>query len=260
LVRLGIDDRQAANKVAYIASKLYHYNTAPVSISTSRRLDSVEAVHVFLDLDEVNANADPNWEHVAPDKQAWWHYWRRVDSNAPARFSLDAFKGARTQTECKLYISPTYSHLPHVLRVAVPILERSPATAFKVGANRIGVLRPDKMVAYFSTFQDLQATADELGHALSGVQAQGVPFTCNLTEDSLISWGADPPDDLSTYELDESLDHSWRTWIAHELSKGLFQGCEKACGDVQAYEFALERARLLGVDTENWAPSAIPVA
>ena len=65
------------------------------------------------------------------------------------------------------------------------------APGFKVGAGAGGLLRPDKIVAYFETFERLAAAADALTERLAGVAAHGVPFTSEIAAGGQLSWGVE---------------------------------------------------------------------
>src|SRR2546430_6517863 len=51
--------------------------------------------------------------------------------------------------EYKLYVSPTLDHMPAVFELAVDAFAKARCTHFKLGRGAFGLLRPDKLVAYF---------------------------------------------------------------------------------------------------------------
>jgi hypothetical protein len=84
---------------------------------------------------------------------------------------------------------------------------------FKVGRDIYGMLRPDKLVAYFATQQQLCETSERLYARVGGMAAHGVPFTCELHGDGLLSWGMDPPKRAQVLAWQER--QSWRFWVVN---------------------------------------------
>src|ERR1041385_6686785 len=77
----------------------------------------------------------------------------------------------------KLYISPRPERMRDAFDVVVRVLADFPGTPFKIGSGAIGLLRPDKFVAYFATRALLDDAADALRGELAGCDAHGVPFS-----------------------------------------------------------------------------------
>ncbi len=235
--RLGLTDAGA------LTARLYRYHTLPASPRLERWEPLlVTAVRSLLARPAPPATAPwrpPRW----PASTAGWLAWTRIAS-APER--------GRPETPCKLYLSPACDDLLEVLPLAVDILLRSRATAFKLGNGLSGVLRPDKLVAYFSRFADLLETARVLEASLAGTRAHGVPFTASLTSDGLLSWGRDPAPRVRTrwWEAGES----WRWWVTGRLAGALLVASRARAGSIEPWRFALQRLRLDGVDSETFAP------
>jgi hypothetical protein len=149
---------------------------------------------------------------------------------------------AQAAPTCKLYVSP----MPEALASAFPIIAETFASAgvrsFKVGRALEGLLRPDKIVAYFDDRAHLQAVALTLETRLLGCRPHGTPFTADAGGDGLLSWGVDP--------ADWTAGPSWRSWITRRLAVALTT--TKRADRVVA---ALEDIREAGVDPEQWAPT-----
>jgi hypothetical protein len=127
------------------------------------------------------------------------------------------------------------------------------APHFKIGKDALGLLRPDKIVAYFPGFDALARAAASIAGLLDGTPAQGVPFTAPVAGDGLLSWGIDPPaEERSAWGGRES----WRFWLTHRLARALLAGRSAGEEGVEPWRFALERLRLEGVDTDTWTPGA----
>ncbi|HYU25466.1 MAG TPA: hypothetical protein VEO74_09705, partial [Thermoanaerobaculia bacterium] len=155
----------------------------------------------------------------------------------------------------KLYISPRPERIRDAFDVVVRVLSDFPGTPFKIGNSPVGLLRPDKFVAYFATREELGDAAEVLRRELAGCDAHGVPFSAGLDDSGLLSWGVDPPEDERALQwLGRD---SWRFWVAKRLGAALSIAKNARSADaVEPWRFAIERARRHGVDVETWTPSA----
>ena len=226
-----------------LSVRLYCYNRLPVTGQWRRALDSSHAVRLHLGLDRgaVAARLRDAWVERPPDpSNDGWFRWETIvcEDPRPARW--------------KLYISPSPEHLRDVLGAVATETADAGASALKVGKDVAGILRPDKLIAYFPTLAQLRAAAARLGEALSGVPAQGVPFSAELDRAGLLSYGVDPPvaADLRGWAGKES----WRLWITNRLASALVSadatGVEQDGGGYARARLALE-----GIDTVRWLPS-----
>jgi len=153
----------------------------------------------------------------------------------------------------KLYVSPQPEFVRDAFHVVVEVLTESPAHHFKVGNDAAGLLRPDKIVAYFWDFEALQEAAKQIAGRLVGCRAQGVPFTAGIREDdALLSWGIDPRPEKGALAWQER--ESWRLWVTNRLATALLAARRVQTGGLEPWRFALERLRLEDVDTETWTP------
>jgi hypothetical protein len=237
---LDLDDAFA------LSYRLYGYNRRPLTPSWKRRLPNGEAVLSWLGLGpggRWRQELDRGWESSGPND--WWLSWR---SRAP----VDGLTGSGATW--KLYISPAPEVLPESFGAILEALTAARAPQFKVGADAWGLLRADKIVAYFPSFELLAAAADALASRLSGMPAQGVPFTSEIGGDGLLSWGVDPPREETALGAE-----SWRLWLTHRLARALISA-KSTSGrpeGAEPWRFALERVRLEGVDTDTWTPGAM---
>jgi hypothetical protein len=149
-------------------------------------------------------------------------------------------------------VSPAIDALAPVMEAVAGGLGSAPGVrAFKVGADVAGLCRPDKVVVYFDRLDDLHDAAGRLRERLDGCPAQGVPFTAAVTLDGLLSWGADPP-----VPGHRAAATSWRLWVSERLGDYLCDARTSRPGELEPAQFALERLRLAGIDTETWVPSS----
>lgn len=148
----------------------------------------------------------------------------------------------------KLYVSPAPEALcaDGFARV-ISALSTTRAVQFKVGANAVGLLRPDKLVVYFADFEALVEGASLVYERLAGMPAHGVPFSAEFRGNGLLSWGVDPP---RTGGSSWSIGDSWRVWVVRLLARAIID----ARHSPQAWRFAMERVRLEGVDPNTWTP------
>jgi hypothetical protein len=143
--------------------------------------------------------------------------------------------------------------LREVFGTVLDVFASTRVTCFKVGLDVYGLLRPDKMVAYFDTIEQLQVTTELLTSKLAGCPAHGVPFTAEITGDGLLSWGIDPPHDLQALSWLER--ESWRLWLTNRLATALLAAKSAQSTTIAPWEFALGRIALEGVDIATWTPT-----
>jgi hypothetical protein len=149
-------------------------------------------------------------------------------------------------------VSPACDAVPAAFGATLDVLHESAVSCFKIGAEVFGLLRPDKLVAYFPSADDLHRAADGLRARLAGCAAHGVPFTASLTEDGLLSWGMDPPRDRRSPGLEQL--ESWRLWVTNRLATALVSARAARQSSIEPWQFALERVSLDGIDPTTWTP------
>jgi hypothetical protein len=132
------------------------------------------------------------------------------------------------------------------------VLADSPAFAFKVGGDLPALLRPDKLVVYFARYGDLTESAARLQATLTGVPAQGVPFSAPLTADGLLSWGIDPAEDMQTFGWKGG--ESWRAWVTSRLAESLLESSRCPDLPVAPWTFALAALELEGIEPTTFVP------
>jgi hypothetical protein len=226
-----------------LSYRLYGYNRRPLTPRWQRTLASAEAVQAHLGIAPGGANRpllDRTWS-PSPPSEAWLSWRSRAVERAA---------GDRGGT-WKLYVSPAPEALADSFGAVLDALAAGRAAQFKIGSGAVGLLRPDKIVAYFPDFERLAKAAEAVSARLGGVPAQGVPFTSEIGGDGLLSWGVDPPaSELAAWGGRES----WRLWLTHRLARALLAA--RSAEGLEPWRFALERVRLEGVDTGSWTPAA----
>ena len=236
---LALDDPLA------VSFRLYGYNRRPLTPRWKRLLPGGgDAVLSWLGIGARGAHRkllDRSWERTGGSSD-WWLSWR---SREPGNTL------AGEGSTWKLYISPLPEALPESFGIILEALAAARAPQFKVGSDAWGILRADKIVSYFPSFERLAAAADALSTRLAGLPAQGVPFTSEIGGGGLLSWGVDPPREESSFGSGES----WRLWLTHRLARALVSA--RSAKAEEPWRFALERVRLEGVDTDSWTPSAL---
>jgi hypothetical protein len=148
---------------------------------------------------------------------------------------------------CKLYVSPKPEALVDAFPQVADTFVQSDVRSFKIGRGIEGLLRPDKIIAYFENHMHMEAVAGALGRSLRGCPAQGVPFTAEVGGDGLLSYGVDPPAHNKKVA-------SWRSWITKRLADSLTSHCGATRVDI--VRAALADLRLVGVDPDLWLPTA----
>jgi hypothetical protein len=234
-----------------LAWRLYGYNRRPLTPRWRRLLPGAEAVERHLGIAPGGANRrllDQGWTRL--DAVPGWLSWR-------AHRAREERVGAAAGATYKLYVSPAPEALAAGFGNVLAALAAARAPQFKVGVDAWGLLRPDKIVAYFPSFERLGEAAGAVAERLGGAPAQGVPFTAEIAADGLLSWGVDPP--AGDRGLLWGGRESWRLWLAHRLARALLAARAAASPPVgvEPWHFALERLRLEGVDTDSWTPGAL---
>lgn len=230
-----------------LAWRLYSFNRQPLTPAWRRRLPTAAAVERYLGIDRGGASRralDGAWSSLSLEG---WLSWQ----NRSRTVETVGRSGGATW---KLYVSPRPEALAESFSAVLAALTAARASQFKVGWDAGGLLRPDKIVSYFPSWERLAEAAGAVLERLEGVPAQGVPFTAEIGGDGLLSWGVDPP------EAERSAlgggRESWRVWVAQRLAWSLLAARRAGEGGLEPWRFALERVRLEGVDTETWTPSA----
>lgn len=238
-----------SNDPLTLAGRLYCYNREPLSPRWKRRLPTPAAVVDFLGLlpgQPTGRILARHWEPVdtAPATDGWYVWQTRHADDL----------GEDRQWRHKLYLSPRLDALPDLLPAFVESMTELRVSSFKIGKGLAGVLRPDKVVAYFASHEELAEASRRL--SLPPVDeecVQGVPFTAAVQGDGLVSRGLDPPRATATEGSEEP--SSWRMWVALRLATALVAARQAPSDGLQPWQFALERLRAEGVDPTTWIPS-----
>ena len=223
-----------------LAMALYFYNHIPLSPFWRTRFASPDAVLEHLGTKALRLDRD--WI-AGKDTTAWLAWFSRT--YAPPRGG---------DVTWKLYVSPRPEHVRDAFAIVTRTLVAFPGVSFKIANGAAGMLRPDKLVAYFTSREDLNAAAEVLQRELAGCAAQGVPFTASLEPSGLLSWGLDPPDDAQALRWLHRT--SWRLWLVQRLGAAMsIAKLARTAAAVEPWRFAIERVRRLGVDVDTWTPS-----
>jgi hypothetical protein len=231
-----------------LAGKLYSFNTTPWDARSKLEFNNARTVNEFLfPSSELSLNdlLDKKWKVIYAENETGWFAWNRPVNILPnlQRENASIFK---------LYVSPVIEDLPKVIKIVVPILSISDSYAFKVGSELTELLRPDKMVAYFDDKNALMETCRTLEPALRGCGAHGVPFTGQIDQSGLLSWGIDPPES-DTLELIEG--GSWRTHVTDKLAIAIIRAKEEQLKFEQAMAFIQAKLFTDGIKTKDWTPT-----
>jgi hypothetical protein len=227
-----------------LSARLYTYNTVAHSRRWRNLLPDAAACEAYLGLGQAVA---ANWVRLG-DAPAWIS-WRA--KNVPNR------QAEESSATYKLYVSPACAYLRESVSVAATMAASSGAFHWKVGKDIHGLLRPDKLVFYFRQFADLERAATLMTTALEGIPGHGVPFTAALDDTGLLSWGIDPP--VEQHSVLWLQRESWRLRICNRLALALIQVGKEDIGGMTAPQFAVERVRLDGIDTDTWTPDRTKV-
>jgi hypothetical protein len=227
-----------------IASHLYTYNTIPWDASMKLNFYKKHSVKEFL-----FSRIDDGSIKMINEQ---WQSTQNKDWLSWSRKTTEKFINDRSQGTCKLYISPLANDLPEVFLKSIPVINTSDAVSFKIGNTLQGLLRPDKMVVYFYSQGSLFKTAGILSNKLKGYVSQGVPFSAQLDDNGLLSYGEDPPDDEMQHGLESG---SWRTVIGDKLAPILLQAKEAKMNWPRTITYIEATMQATGFDIRNWEPT-----
>ena len=233
-----------------LSGHLYRYNSLPLTPEWLRRLPDNAAVQEHL---RIQSGTRPRWEL----DRAWARMPPAAEQGAWMAWSSRTVPMPTGATTYKLYLSPLPAHLRDAFRALLAAVTAAGAFHFKIGSDVRGLLRPDKIVAYFDERAALDAAAQRIASELSGCPAQGVPFTSEFDCGPLLSWGSDPPSEEHVPVWLRR--QSWRQWICNRLGAALAVAKRYPCDSVPAWRFALTRLQLEGVDLTNWAARSLNV-
>ena len=266
----------------WLSLRLYGFNRLPLTPRWRRALPGAEAVVRHLGIaagGPWRGLLERHWRRgPAAGAGERWLYWQPALARQPG--------AAPGGPGYKLYVSLAPEELAEGFGRVLDGLAAAGPPAFKVGAGAAGLLRCDKIVAYFDSFERLAEAAAALGERLAGAAAHGVPFSSEIAGDGLLSWGVDPPPAAAGQgpPWDDS-GASWRLWLTHRLARALIAGVAAAAppprtrpvadegsagaeedssgrcrmastghAAMEPWRFALERLRLEGIDTDSWTP------
>ena len=219
---------------AVVAHWLYRFGTVPRGPAMDRDFGADDGPIAVLGMTVGSVTRRLlETAYEATSLEGWYSFAR-----TPARAQLVA--------ACKLYVSPRPDALVDFFPRIADVFVQSNVRSFKVGRGIEGLLRPDKIIAYFEDRAHMHDVAGALGRSLCGCPAQGVPFTAEVGGNGLLSSGVDPPPGDAAA--------SWRSWVTERLAASL-TGL-RGTRPVDLVAAALADIRLAGVDPDLWQPTA----
>lgn len=230
-----------------IANRLYTFNTQPCDSSVKKIFAEESDTRDFvfsLSQKGTGSLLNNEWHLLSDPLKDHWLGWTR-------HHFKDSPPVQKDNSTYKLYISPVIQDMPGVMAVVLPVLSSSDAFHFKIGNGIQGLLRPDKMVAYFDNKSSLLAVAGELKDKLNGFTTQGVPFTAQADDRGILSWGVDPPD---TDVLESVEGGSWRCRVTDLLSLGIMQAKAENLDQEQSIILISSRLYVAGIHPLKWMP------
>ncbi|MEQ1905970.1 MAG: hypothetical protein ABL888_17405 [Pirellulaceae bacterium] len=247
LAAIQLGQRLFSDEPMRVSAFMYFYNRNPVTPRLQRALHTDTAYEQFLGLERGGACAQvlqDNWEFTPlGPTQTGWRSWTAKKKKRLSRGTKAGFK---------LYFSPTCESLPACLPTFIRTLTELAVPYFKIGADLPGLCRPDKIVAYFNSFDHVQEVGRAVAEAVGDVTVQGVPFSADLFGNGLLSWGIDPKE-MPALEGQEVA--SWRLWITNHIARSVLQCKGDQHATMEPWQYSLDRLRLEGIDTETWTPT-----
>lgn len=225
-----------------IARRLYQYGTHPRTATWERQFGDRAATARWLGLG--------HGRHLTKTLRAVYVAQRASAKGDPwFRWRLHA-SSAQEVPRYKIYISPQPAQVREAFSTVVHLCCTVRVPAFKIGVGPLGLLRPDKLVLYFTDPEMLWSVARQLSLQLHDCPPHGVPFSAAIDAGGLLSWGIDPPQERAFRTAGGA---SWRAFITHHLGSALAWRAADAPDFMIA--FALQRLRLEGIDPDSWQMS-----
>ncbi len=229
-----------------LATYLYNLNCIPINRRWKRHLPDSKALAAYLHLrDDGTWQGMPNSirsrqirldEKGEPD--TFDLYWRSWD--------FKKRKHPKDKPSYKVYFSPLPQDLPRVFQIVRGAVAESGAHFMKIGRHLAGILRPDKLLVYFSEYKQAFDFASLMSEQLISLDPQGVPFSFQVNpKNPIVSMGVDPP-----HKIGES--YSWRLYITTKLALAI-QGARRD-GTKNPLEYIHAYMQLIGVDSLRWRP------
>lgn len=221
---------------AKLHERLYRYNyLPPLTVPTSG------SVRTFLGLDPEGVIGEELRGEWAPDVSfdagRDWLIWTRR-SAVPAT------------AEYKLYVAVHPHDLQSALTALCPLLSETDAQAFKVAGSPRYLLRSDKFIVYFPSFESLVDASSKFASGLVSLRPHPVPFTCAVDDSALMSWGRDPkntsPGRLPWFER-----RSWRIHVCATIADAI-ANAQRPLTPGDGFLESLLRSH--GIDPDTWAP------
>jgi len=234
LAALRTTAQGAVTDRAVVAQRLYRFGTMPRTAAAERDLGPEDDPLGVLGLCAGGVARRRLDRDYVPTVIAGWCAFTRLPLDTAA------------VTTCKLYVSPRPDAVGEAFHRLVDVFAETGVRSFKVGRGIEGLLRPDKIVAYFDDTAHLDVVARALAARLRRTPAQGTPFTCPIDGDGLLSWGIDPPPGRAPA--------SWRAWITRYLADALVSRAHET--PARRVAGALADLAAAGVDGATWLPGA----
>ena len=145
---------------------MYDYGRDPLSPHLRRAFPTLEAVrdHLFHEDEPVRRLLATSWRRRRlSGEDPGWAMWTRPPE--------DPREAPPTH---KLYLSPRFDGIRPTVHAAMPVITASDAIGFKIGAELPYLVRPDKLVVYFTSREETLRTGRELALLLAGLP----PMAC----------------------------------------------------------------------------------
>jgi hypothetical protein len=227
-----------------LAGRLYAYNRVPCSPDwydslTHQTVEEYSGLSESLQKGYLGQGWYPDQDSASP--------WALYRSHRPGT-------SHHVGGTFKLYISPAVGALSEAVPAVISLLDRTRASAFKLARTSEGLLRPDKLVVYFSEFEDLHEFASRVSDRIRGLPTQPVPFTSGIDREGMVSWAMDPPSE--TYPVAGRERISWRIWVTDRLARALVDAQQESVPQMPPSRAAVLRIAAEGVDVKSWCPSS----
>jgi hypothetical protein len=226
-LRYALATRHLPTRV--LADRLYAFNSLP------RRPGADNSAQQFADLTGIEVESPAprlGGKDWSLQSSGPWLYFRR---------------GAPFRAHFKIYLCPQPQSVAAVIPKFAEVLAVARDITFKVAFPAAQLARPDKIVAYFASFEAVQKTLAALTSIGLGTPAQAVPFSAPVLGTELLSWGVDPP------SLPSQKAVSWRSWVTRQVAE-CAGGISAATPPDEALAALTAALELRDIDPVQWLP------
>ena len=169
-----------------------------------------------------------------------WRFWTRID---------ESHSSPRAEPCPKLYLGVSPNHLIVALQHVAEAILAVPPTTMKFPKTSKVALRPDKLILYFETFEELERCAERMSQLLPlSLEGQSVPFTKRTEGCKFLFTASDP-----VMSKDDDHHVSWRSSVTDRLNACILESLPNSHAGLSTFLSEVSRGMSeSGFDLHDW--------